>query len=164
VKWIEIAERRSNMIVPMMKSLAALAVLAVVFGGAETTFAHERVGADHPPRAPAEAPQLKRTMVIKSDLDGIPGKQMQAWVAEMAVGATSGWHSHPYDEFVYILDGAVTMQVKGDAPVTLHAGETFHAPPNTAHRATNASDTAQAKGLVFGLTSEGEPLAVPVKE
>jgi len=151
------------MVTPTMRSWATLAVLGVVFGGFQAAFAHDGAGQEEQPQAPVAAPQLKRTVVIKSDLEGMPGKQMLAWVAEISPGATSGWHYHPYDEFVYILDGAVTMQVEGEAPVTLQPGETFRAPANAAHMATNASETSPAKGMVFGLTSKGEPLAVPVK-
>jgi quercetin dioxygenase-like cupin family protein len=146
-----------------MRTLAFLAVLAVLFGGSQKGFAQRNAEPTEQPQAPPAALQLKRTVVVKSDLQGVPDKQMLAWVAEVAPGGNSGWHYHPYDEFVYVLDGAVTMQIKGEAPVTVHAGETFHAPANTVHRATNASDNP-AKGLVFGLTAKDEPLAVPVKQ
>gem|GEM_PF-786577 len=146
----------------IIESLAAVAVLAVASVGFQTALAHQNAGKNAEPQA-AAALQLKRTVVLKSDLQGMPGKQMLAWVAEVPPSGTSGWHYHPYDEFVYILEGAVTMQIKGKAPVIVHAGETFHAPAKTVHRTTNASNNP-AKGLVFGLTSKGEPLAVPVEK
>lgn len=151
------------MIRAIMKVLASVVILALVFGRFQTAFGHESGGLKGPSRQSTTAPQISRTAVIKAELEGMPGKQMLAWVARIPPGGTSGWHYHPYDEFVYILDGAVTMQVKGKAPVIVRAGETFHVPANAVHRATNASNNP-AKGLVFGLTSKGEPLAFPAKK
>ena len=104
---------------------------------------------------------INRTVIIKSDLHGVNGKQMQAWVAEATPGATSGKHLHPYDEFVYVLDGVFRLQVDGNPPVLLGVGESAQVPAKTVHEGGNGSDISPVRVLVFGLTAPGEPLAVP---
>ena len=65
---------------------------------------------------------------------------------------------------VYVLEGAVVMQVKGETPVTLRAGDTFYEGPADVHTvARNASQTAPAKFLVFFVKNKGAPILVPTK-
>jgi quercetin dioxygenase-like cupin family protein len=62
-----------------------------------------------------------------------------------------------------VLEGAVTMQVAGGAPVTLHAGETFYETPGDVHvTSANASSTAPAKFLVYMVKNKGAPATTPV--
>ena len=54
------------------------------------------------------------------------------------------------------------MQVKGEAPVTLRAGDTFYEGPGDVHTvARNASQTAPAKFLVFFVKDKGAPILFP---
>ena len=56
------------------------------------------------------------------------------------------------------------MQVKGGAPVTLSAGQTFYEGPDDVHVVgRNASQTAPAKLLVFLVKDKGAPNLTPVK-
>jgi hypothetical protein len=48
----------------------------------EVTMISRVTAHEHDGRSSAMKPELKRTIVIKSELQGINGKQMQAWVAE----------------------------------------------------------------------------------
>jgi quercetin dioxygenase-like cupin family protein len=114
-------------------------------------------------RSSAMKTDLKRTVVIRSNLQGVSGKQMLAWVADAAPGASSGKHSHPYDEFVYVLDGVFVLEMDGKPPATLHPGETGHVPANSVHEGRNGSDILSTRVLVFGLTSESDPIAIPAE-
>ena len=52
--------------------------------------------------------------------------------------------------FVYVLEGSVVMQVKGEKEVTLTPGQTFYEGPDDVHVVgRNASRTKPAKFLVF---------------
>jgi hypothetical protein len=61
--------------------------------------------------------------------------------------------------FVYLLEGTLTMQVKGGAPVTLHPGDTYHESPTDIHTVSqNASKTEPAKykvGIPLTLDASG---------
>ncbi|MGH8524349.1 MAG: cupin domain-containing protein [Gammaproteobacteria bacterium] len=82
---------------------------------------------------------------------------------DVAPGAVSGKHSHPGDEFVYILEGSGTLEVEGKSPVSLEPGVTFHLAPQQVHDAKNASETAPLKGLAVLIADKGQPRLVPAK-
>jgi quercetin dioxygenase-like cupin family protein len=72
-------------------------------------------------------------------------------------------HRHNANVFVYVLQGAVRMQVDGGKLETLRAGQTFYEGPQDIHRVSaNASKTQPAKFLVFVVANKGQPLTVPV--
>jgi len=69
------------------------------------------------------------TPLITKDLIGIPGKEATMVTVEYAPGGSSAEHRHNAHTFVYVLEGSVTMQVKGGKEVTLGAGQTFYESP-----------------------------------
>ena len=56
-----------------------------------------------PTIAGAQQEPVKRTDLLKTDLDEIKGSEMQVWVADIAPGAGTGRHSHPTPRFVYVV-------------------------------------------------------------
>jgi quercetin dioxygenase-like cupin family protein len=111
----------------------------------------------------AQQQSIKRTELLKTDLEGMAGKEGIMYIAELAPGAVAGKHVHPGPEFAYILDGSLTLEPQGQAPKTFKAGEAFHNPAKIVHDAKNASATAPAKVLVFVVGEKGQPLATPVQ-
>ena len=109
------------------------------------------------------APPPKATTLMTRDIEGIAGKEMLVLTVEYPPGGVSPPHRHDASVFVYVLEGAVTMQVSGSAPVTLHAGETFYEKPGDVHvTSANASSSAPAKFLVYMVKNKGAPATVPV--
>jgi quercetin dioxygenase-like cupin family protein len=111
----------------------------------------------------AQQQSIKRTELLKTDLEGMTGKEGIMYIAELAPGAVTGKHFHPGPEFAYILDGSLTLEPQGQAPQTFKAGEAFHNPAKIVHDAKNASTTAPAKVLVFLVGEKGQPLATPAQ-
>jgi len=73
-------------------------------------------------------------------------------------------HTHHAQALVYVLEGAIVMQVRGGTPVTLTVGQTFYEGPDDVHVVgRNASQTAPAKFLVFLVKDKGAPILTPVK-
>ena len=61
--------------------------------------------------------------------------------------------------FVYVLQGALRMQVAGSPVVTLHRGQTFYENPTDVHVVSaNASKSAPAKILVFIVKDKNAPV------
>ena len=87
--------------------MKTLAVVAAALLAPITTLAAEN------------APPAKVTPVMTRDLEGIAGKEMLVLMVEYPPGGVSQPHRHNASVFVYVLEGAVTMQVQGSAPVTL---------------------------------------------
>src|SRR5215831_1575464 len=48
----------------------------------------------------AQQPSVKRTELLKADLDGMAGKEGIMYIAELAPGAAAGKHFHPGPEFI----------------------------------------------------------------
>jgi quercetin dioxygenase-like cupin family protein len=103
-----------------------------------------------------------RTLMSK-DLPDFPGKEGLVEMVDFAPGEISQPHRHNADLFVYVLEGSVVTQVKGDAPKTIHAGGVFYESPSDIHTVSrNASGTEPAKLLVFYVKEKGTPPTVLV--
>jgi len=104
------------------------------------------------------------TPLITKDLIGIPGNGATMVTVEYAPGGSSAEHRHNAHTFVYVLEGSVTMQVKGGKEVTLGPGQTFYESPEDVHTVSkNASGTKPAKFLVFFVKDKGAPATAPRK-
>ena len=110
--------------------------------------------------AGAQQQAIKRTDLLKTDLDEIKGSEMQVWVAEIAPGAATGRHSHPTPRFVYVLEGSVVLELDGKPPQTFKVGQAFVEMPNAVHNFRNASTTEAAKALGFQYAEKGQPLQI----
>ena len=111
----------------------------------------------------AQQEPVKRTVLFKSDLEGIEGKEAVLFLAELAPGAVGGKHYHPGTELFYVLEGAFTHEPDGKPPLTLKTGEAGHNPLKNVHYVKNASMTERAKVLGCLIADKGQPLTVPVK-
>jgi quercetin dioxygenase-like cupin family protein len=97
--------------------------------------------------------------LMTRDLAGIPGKEAIVLTVEYGPGESSRPHRHDANVFVYVLEGTITMQVKGGPAVTLHPGQTYYESPADIHMVSeNASKTAPAKILVFIVKDKGSPV------
>ena len=106
----------------------------------------------------------KATPLMTQELAGLPDKEAMMITVEYAPGASTPEHRHNAHTFVYVLEGAVVMAVKGGKEVTLRSGQTFYESPDDVHSVSrNASSTAPAKLLVFFVKQKGAPTTVPAK-
>jgi quercetin dioxygenase-like cupin family protein len=105
-----------------------------------------------PPKPPTVAELMTR------DVAGIPGKEALMITVTYVPGGASLPHRHDAQVFVYVLEGAMTMQVDGGPATTIGPGQTFYEGPNDVHRVSaNASRTEAAKILVFMIKDKGKP-------
>ena len=65
------------------------------------------------------------TTLMTKDLPDVPGKEGMVQTVDFAPGEVSKPHRHNADLFVYVLEGSIVTQVKGDSPQTVHAGGVF---------------------------------------
>ena len=111
----------------------------------------------------AQPEPVKRTVLLRTDLAGIEGKEGLVYIIEVAPGATVPKHFHPGHELAYLLEGSLTLEVEGKPAATLKAGDANHLPSKVVHSGKNASTTAPAKFVVFGLYEKGQPDTTLVK-
>jgi len=101
--------------------------------------------------------------LFSKDLAGVPGRELSMIAVEYAPGGVDPVHTHHAQALVYVLEGSIVMQVRGGAPVTLTAGQTFYEGPDDVHTVgRNASQTAPAKFLVVLVKDKGAPILTPV--
>jgi quercetin dioxygenase-like cupin family protein len=114
----------------------------------------------------AAAQETKVTPLITKPLPNLASGEKEGVMltVEYAPGAGSPQHRHSAHVFVYVVQGAVVMQVKGGTEVTLRAGETFYELPDDIHTVSkNASATEPAKIVVFTVKDKGTALVIPVQ-
>lgn len=108
----------------------------------------------------AVAGEAKTRPVLKTELQGTEG--MEANIVEFEVGP--GWvterHTHPGHVFVYVTEGAVTIDVEGMEPQTVSAGEAIYELPDRPMIGRTAKTADGAKFTVFQIGPVGEPLMV----
>src|SRR5215831_11778743 len=73
---------------------------------------------------PAAAADVKELFAI--DLPDAPGKEGRLIEVSYPPGAQDMVHRHDAHAFVYVLEGTIVMQLKGQPAVTLKAGQTFY--------------------------------------
>jgi quercetin dioxygenase-like cupin family protein len=104
------------------------------------------------------------TPLITKDLAGLPGEQVLMYTVDFPPGFSSPVHRHNAQVSVYVLEGSVVMQVRGQKELTLGLGQSFYEDPNDIHVVSrNASSTKPAKFLVFLINKKGAPLVIPAK-
>jgi quercetin dioxygenase-like cupin family protein len=108
----------------------------------------------------------KITDLMTKDLVNVPpGKEVIMITVDYTPGGADPVHRHNAQAFVYVLEGSVVMQMKGEKEVTLHPGDTFYEDPEGIHLVgRNASDTKPAKTVVLIIKEKGAPLFIPVNE
>jgi len=112
---------------------------------------------------PLRAQQPTVTSLMSQALRDMPGKEGLVITVEYAPGGSDPIHRHHAHAFVYVLEGAIVMQLQGGQPVTLTPGQTFYEGPNDVHIVgRNASSTQPAKFLVVLVKAQGAPVLVPV--
>ncbi len=116
----------------------------------------------------AQQEGIKRTVIIRTDLAGLEGKEGLMWLAEIPPGGRTGKHYHPGHEFVYTLEGSGVLEEQGKPPVTLKPGVSFYLRSSSekaeyVHEAINTSKTEPLKLVAVLITEKGQPPAVPVK-
>ena len=112
---------------------------------------------------PAKAADVKELFAI--DLPDYPGKEGRMIEVSYPPGAQDMVHRHDAHAFVYVLEGQIVMQLKGQPAVTLTAGQTFYEGPTDVHVVgRNASNTEPARFVVVLLKAKGAPILTPVQD
>lgn len=111
----------------------------------------------------AQQDTIKRTALLKTDLEGIQGKEGIVLMVELAPGAATGKHYHPGHEFAYVMEGSALVETEGKPPATMKRGSVAHLAPNEVHNVKNPSKSEPMKALVFAIYEKGQPSTVSVK-
>jgi quercetin dioxygenase-like cupin family protein len=118
----------------------------------------------------AQAPQAgpKLVEILRTDLEGQRQvvQETVVSVVEFGPGSAAPWHMHPgAQELLYVMDGALTIEVEGRATTVLKPGEISAIPAEAVHLARNESSSANAKALVIhSRSAKDKPLVMVVRK
>ena len=109
------------------------------------------------------APQagVRRTDLQRHDLSA-PGREVVQARVDFDRGAVAPRHTHPGEEIIYVLEGALEYEVEGKPPVTLRAGDVLFVPARAIHAARNVGRGNGAE-LATYVVETGKPLVTQVK-
>lgn len=108
-------------------------------------------------------PKVNATTLADAPLIGVAGRKVIIKHFEIPPGYVGGKHFHSGQVFVYVLEGEITVEMEGDAPLTLKPGELFQEPLGRVMRGKNLSADDAVKIVVFQIGEEGKPMMVKVE-
>ena len=129
-----------------MKRAAALVIVAAVSAGA--AFAAQQIGFTRTP--------------LQDQPISVPGHHGVTARVEIGPGVESGRHTHPGEEFGYVLEGVLQLEIDGRAQQILKTGDVFFVPAGVVH---NGRNTGSVKATLIGtyVVQSGKPLSTPAK-
>jgi quercetin dioxygenase-like cupin family protein len=133
-----------------MKTMRVMAVALLIHGNAPV-----------PDLAWAQQAGIRRTDLQRHDLSA-PGREAVQVRVDFEPGAAFGRHTHPGEEIIYVLEGALEYQVEGKPPMTLKAGDVLFIPAGTIHAAKNVGSVT-ASELATYVVEKDQPLVTLVK-
>ena len=127
----------------LKKTAQAIAISALIAASALTPFTAQAQSG------------IKRTDPQRHDLSA-PGREAVQVRVDIAPGVAFPKHSHPGEEIIYVLEGALEYQIEDKPPVTLKAGDVLFIPAGTIHAAKNVG-SGNAAELATYIVEKGKP-------
>ena len=106
--------------------------------------------------------EIKRNVLQHADLTGTTTTEVYMTMIEAPPGSAFAPHIHHGDEFTYVMEGALDLDVAGQGTKSVKAGDTIHVNRETVHGGKVASATP-LKLLAVHIVDKGKPLVDPVK-
>ncbi len=147
--------QRLNRHGPLIPAAAMLVALAALVASPA------RPATPSPAVAPAQKAAISRTDLQRHDL-GIAGREAIQVRVDFDPAAIAPRHSHPGEEIVYVLAGALEYRLDGKPAVTLRAGDVLFIPAGTIHAVANVGGD-RASELATYIVEKGKPLITLAK-
>lgn len=112
-----------------------------------------------------ESGVARPNLLLKQIVEGLPKGEKQeisVLTATLKPGDKTPFHTHRFPVTVYILEGAFTLEMEGQQPVTIKAGDAMVEPPNVKMTGYNRSATEAMKVMIFYVADPGTPFLDPV--
>ena len=114
--------------------------------------------------AAQESGLARPNLVVKEVVADMPrGEKQEVSVltATFKPGDRTAFHTHRFPVTVYVLEGAFTLELEGQAPVIVKSGEAYVEPPNVRMMGYNRSTTDGLKVVIFYVGDPGTPFLDP---
>ena len=109
----------------------------------------------------AQAPAVKRTVLLQHDLMNVPNYQSALVLVEIPAGGREGRHTHAGTILVQVESGELTLDYDGKPTVTYKPGESFFVDPGKIHEGINKG-TTPVRAIASFVTEKGKPLTTQV--
>ena len=108
--------------------------------------------------AQAPAPAIKRTLMQRFDIAA--DREVILGMAEIPPGLAAGRHTHFGVETGYVAEGAATLEIEGEPPRVMKAGDSYMIPAGKIHDAKTLGDKP-VRVIATYIVEKGKPLATP---
>lgn len=103
-------------------------------------------------------PPIGSTTIFDTAPGAAPDRRLILADLHLGPDATGAAHHHPWEEFLYILEGSAIVDLEGAAPRVLHAGESFVIPAGLVH--TPRAGPHGVRAMVLRLHRQGDPFSI----
>ena len=107
--------------------------------------------------ANAQPPGITSKVLLRTTLSGDDTKESVMVSAEFAPGSTTGRHTHPGDEYTFVLQGTLELSAEGRETRRASAGDVVHNPRGLVHEARNVGDSPARVAVTF-VIDKGKPI------
>jgi len=107
----------------------------------------------------------KPDLLVREIVQGMPKgerQEVRVLTATLKPGDKTPFHTHRFPVSVYILEGAITLEMEGRAPVTVKAGQAMVEPPHVKMTGYNRSSTEPLRVVIFYVSDPDAPFLDPV--
>jgi quercetin dioxygenase-like cupin family protein len=108
---------------------------------------------------PLYQPPLGSNVVFREATAAAPGHELIVADLKLAANAVGEAHYHPWEEYLYVIEGSAVLEIAGQEPRTLLAGEHFVIPRRTVH--TPRAGAQGVRAIVVRVHDQGDPVMVP---
>jgi quercetin dioxygenase-like cupin family protein len=108
--------------------------------------------------AQTPAPAIKRTLMQRFDI--APDREVVLGMAEIPPGMAAGRHTHFGTETGYVAEGSASLEIEGETPKLLKAGDSYVIPVGKVHDAKTVGDKP-VRVIATYIVEKGKPLATP---
>ena len=113
------------------------------------------------PTVRAQSTGVTSKPLISTTLSGDDTKESIMLSVEFAPGGTTGLHTHPGDEYTFVLQGTLELTAEGREPRRVSAGDVYHNPRGLIHQARNVGEIPALVNITF-IVDKGKPRTEPV--
>ena len=108
--------------------------------------------------AQTPAPAIKRTLLQRFDI--APDREVVLGMAEIPPGMAAGRHTHFGTETGYVAEGSASLEIEGETPKLLKAGDSYVIASGKVHDAKTVGDKP-VRVIATYIVEKGKPLATP---
>jgi len=109
----------------------------------------------------APAASFRAVPLLRTAVSGDASREAIIARGEFPPGATTGPHTHPGDEYAYVIAGTLELLAEGHPPRRVRAGEAYHNPRGLVHETRNVGDDTARVVSTF-IIEKGRPIIEPV--